>query len=544
MSSTIPSTPSHGFHLLPTGTPSNADLMDVILPYKYTIEREERELQELERKLPTFARAQNSRQPAVRLPTELLEEIFLQYMFGFRPREPPASYALYRDWWKERSDWARSRLKPTQICFHWREVALSCPLLWSSLDTKFCCSTEALTLFLSRSQDIPLDITLDLNTKPPIKHLDWTTLALKEPRRIRMLRLDPNFSSYVLQCIPQASLTQLQHLYVTAEDSGYSRDWMLVAALLRPIPPLLQALTIVNVDVHWRALVDLPTTITSLHIKSCYTSTSNLTDLLDVLQKLSRLEHLHLDGLPKVTGMPERLLHLDSLKKCQIIAPFAPAEYFSQCLSIPFTAQLRAKVTMDEYSTLKGRIRPFVLSMLRCFERRAGKGPGQFTKASVDYIAFGDIVYFECVRNVHTRGERQPDVRLVLYSDDPESRTLEEVNEVLTEMEPPIKVLSCRAYLGLANQELKGLEILEIYKGDSMWSFFFPPNEDGKIPVPTLRELHLTHSPVCVEMVYEGLKKRCEKGYKLPMLRIRCPSSREDSEVRRLRDVVDVLELC
>ncbi|KAJ6514278.1 hypothetical protein C8R47DRAFT_917917, partial [Mycena vitilis] len=83
--------------------------------------------------------------PVLSLPTEITVEIFLRCL-PTQPRLPCPSV---------------SPLLLTQICHHWREIALDTPGLWQSLIFRdHRVSVELLRLWLARSATLPLNFSL------------------------------------------------------------------------------------------------------------------------------------------------------------------------------------------------------------------------------------------------------------------------------------------------------------------------------------------------------------------------------------------------
>ena len=101
--------------------------------------------------LARYREYQNSLLLVNNLPTETLSEILLA-----------TAYKAKRGTWTQGPlDW----LGVTQVCRHWRAVALGCPLLWSELD--FRCDPAFTDLMISRAGTAPLAILLGLSRRNP-----------------------------------------------------------------------------------------------------------------------------------------------------------------------------------------------------------------------------------------------------------------------------------------------------------------------------------------------------------------------------------------
>ncbi|KAF6745357.1 hypothetical protein DFP72DRAFT_1077512 [Ephemerocybe angulata] len=100
-------------------------------------------IQDLERELAMLRSCQNAVIPAYRLPAKILSEIFpYNLAMDF---EHPFDQGLYV-YKKSRS---MSWLRVASVCRYWREVALACPTLWSSIVMEHPYTTQTM---LARSK--------------------------------------------------------------------------------------------------------------------------------------------------------------------------------------------------------------------------------------------------------------------------------------------------------------------------------------------------------------------------------------------------------
>lgn len=223
--------------------------------------------------------------PAHHLPPEILSEIFLIHK--------TRSTARYR-WRTEALSWT----KATQICRHWRKVALNCAELWSTIKVLEPGITEVL---LSRSKGAPLTVHLrNLNTDD---HTKLLRPVLRQMHRIRSLELDG-----LLQVALLSSATSrapiLENLVFTAANTYYSCG--LPAKFITGGAPRLKHLTIERMNIRQLTLLPLGGSLTHLELRRARTSLDMrkllplpLMDLLDSLEKLPLLQHLHIsDSLP------------------------------------------------------------------------------------------------------------------------------------------------------------------------------------------------------------------------------------------------------
>ena len=72
-------------------------------------------------------------------------------------RTPPEILTLIPDHWTD-SEREESLIKLTHVCHSWREIFISCPLLWTYLDLKRVDKTR---VYIERSKSSPLEICLN-----------------------------------------------------------------------------------------------------------------------------------------------------------------------------------------------------------------------------------------------------------------------------------------------------------------------------------------------------------------------------------------------
>lgn len=105
----------------------------------------------LEEQTNQLKRHRNALSPAVRLPPELLSQIFLTLRDDFHTKAEKASSS--HDW-----------MVVAFVCHHWREVALSTCALWSRINLARVKSDEHGLTLLSRAHQVPLRVQLDLTS--------------------------------------------------------------------------------------------------------------------------------------------------------------------------------------------------------------------------------------------------------------------------------------------------------------------------------------------------------------------------------------------
>ncbi|KAF5315634.1 hypothetical protein D9611_004973 [Ephemerocybe angulata] len=115
------------------------------------------------------------------LPAEIMSSIFLMVMASLKGLNPPARWQGGRLVGRIGPD--ISWINVTHVCRHWREVALDCATLWSTL--LFCTPelTEAMTI---RSKNAPLSFKFDCYDN---RFNDVVSRILSQPQRLRSVEI-------------------------------------------------------------------------------------------------------------------------------------------------------------------------------------------------------------------------------------------------------------------------------------------------------------------------------------------------------------------
>ncbi|KAF5325130.1 hypothetical protein D9619_010050 [Psilocybe cf. subviscida] len=153
--------------------------MDATVPYFETQRTLDEEISALRARTqnsltPLLAR-RNALAPVFKLPNEILVDIFL----------------ILRNFWKPS---LKCWHQVTQVCRHWRHVAIDAPILWTDI---YVLSHEYTLLMLQRSQKAPLEVHF-AETHFPSPHLMTTIpVVLAEIERIRTLSFTQKPSTFL-----------------------------------------------------------------------------------------------------------------------------------------------------------------------------------------------------------------------------------------------------------------------------------------------------------------------------------------------------------
>jgi hypothetical protein len=246
------------------------------------------------------------------LPLEILAEIFLfcsdtlkrRYEFD-RPADP-------RRW--------RAPMLLCQVCRHWREVAISLPLLWCSLSGtgSFTPNPAFIKLWLARSRGLPLSLSLEApvgyeNTPKYHAHASkMFDLFSNEMHRWRTMSftLNDNLARQFIATVDSKAQILEELELVLDRASSASEE---VSALLTSLSKLhtlswwgnLSAASLCNIPFH---------RLTHIYMASC----NSAQDVIACLSQCTMALELHWHRVdcwdpPPVCGLPQTTLHLQSL---------------------------------------------------------------------------------------------------------------------------------------------------------------------------------------------------------------------------------------
>ncbi|EPS94734.1 hypothetical protein FOMPIDRAFT_1054808 [Fomitopsis schrenkii] len=205
------------------------------------------------------------------LPSELLREVFF-HLAGSRGcgRLQPAN-------WRKGHPYRWIRV--THVCKQWREVALSCPALWSHIAVTT--RRELMTALLERSRALPLSVALAPDPDQDSRHpydahpydaypyrrpttntMGTAELILSQLRRIRTLwiSVDPEHTLSLLRLL-ESPAPLLESLLITGHDNASANKGLqssINLLLRRPDSHNLRQLHLQTFTLEWDVVASLP----------------------------------------------------------------------------------------------------------------------------------------------------------------------------------------------------------------------------------------------------------------------------------------------
>lgn len=295
------------------------------------------EIKALAEKTLEWKRRYNTLSSISRLPPEILSTIF-------ECVTEETTISSCRRWFH----WIRV----THVCSHWRNVALECPRLWTSI------SSQRLPLMLEmlkRSKMAPLNVVLNLGS-------DSVLRVMEEIFRIRKLSLvATGYSSHLL--IPKvfsyltADVAPLLESLMISFGSGSQTN--ILPEIIPQASQRLRILDLRNCDLHWNS--PFLYSLTSLRIDTITPALRPSTsELIAVLANISNLENLKLTSVlrppPDSEKLmpPGRIVGLVHLKNLHLDASAKSCASFLIGLTYPITATIgihAAYVDQPDYTS-------------------------------------------------------------------------------------------------------------------------------------------------------------------------------------------------
>lgn len=268
-----------------------------------------------------------------RLPPEILTSIFIHCTRSHHKNRPGVP------------DWVNI----SYVCRHWRDTALNCSALWSSL---FVSSPHWTDELLARSKTVPLKVCVDSGYPKQSRELHLLERVAPQANRIQnlCLRLTRQEAERILSLF-YLPAPLLQSLQISVERSNYLGEPALVpAALFNGYTPALRKLELINYAFPLTSSVFCG--LTSLRLRDLGTSFQpTLAELKVALGRMQRLLHLHLENaLPSARGDSvgqfsehSEKLSFPRLSRLSIVAPFTTVVMLLSCFDIPLKTEVRLR---------------------------------------------------------------------------------------------------------------------------------------------------------------------------------------------------------
>ncbi|KAF9218982.1 hypothetical protein BS17DRAFT_741495 [Gyrodon lividus] len=280
----------------------------------------------------------NALSPISCLPPEILATIFIHYARNYY--EDPR----FRGTWGI-PPW----VNVSYICRHWRDVALSCPSLWTFLFVSSQRWTEEL---LSRSKMAPLKIRMDLGYTKQTKEWKFLERAATYAERIQDLSLKLTCHE-AEEILPKLSSRAplLQTLHINVKKSGYLGERHVVLDnLFNGETPALRTLELSNCRISWSSSV--LSGLTSLNLRDLASSSQpTMVELIAVLRRMPNLVYLHLENavtsahgnLASQSSLNSGDVSLPHLSRLTLIAPFSAVVAFLTRVNFSLKTEVRLR---------------------------------------------------------------------------------------------------------------------------------------------------------------------------------------------------------
>ncbi|KIJ65672.1 hypothetical protein HYDPIDRAFT_110816 [Hydnomerulius pinastri MD-312] len=300
----------------------------------------------------------NSLSPISRIPPEMLAVVFVHYARDHHADSRAMGSRSLPPW-----------VNVSYVSRHWRDVALSCPTLWTYLFFMSRAWTEEL---LSRSKMAPLKIHADLYYSG-LRSLDSVEKAMKLVERIQVVNLKL-LKDAATKLLPQLTSPAplLQSLQLTVATPGsLDRHPLILDSLFNGEAPALRKLELYNCHVPWTS--PILSGLTNLRLRQlASTCQPTIAELRSVLRRMPRLVDLHLENalpsnsVPSTYDTDSEILELPHLSRLSLIASVSAIVALLSNLHIPLTTDVRLQCTRrasdcshsDLYSLLAKRFSP------------------------------------------------------------------------------------------------------------------------------------------------------------------------------------------
>ena len=227
--------------------------------------------------------------PVQRLPSELLSSIFVVGVLGIDDKDSVMVSTLML------------------VCRYWAEVALSTPVLWSTISVSTHDSLEKARRKLGRSKSVPLDITINFGprmeesgiTENVIHAMDLIRPALWRTKSFRLTVPGRSQAhAALLRCQEDAPLLEFLSIRIfhSLQEDCYSNT---VLPLFNGHTPRLRSCSFTSFNFGWE--VQLVSRLRILKLGGYFNGFSPSVDtLIDILRQCSELEEFALRNMSDV----------------------------------------------------------------------------------------------------------------------------------------------------------------------------------------------------------------------------------------------------
>ena len=256
-------------------------------------------------------------------------------------RIPPEVLSLIPDHCKTDGD----LIELTHVCRSWREIFISCAPLWTRLD---CVDLDKTSVYVQRSRDSPLEISLALTTHNYECSRGAFLLTIPHIGRFKALTIRSGSSRHFLELVEYlrspAPLLERLELVVYGQ-----RPVVIEGVLFDGNLPSLGWLHLLRVSTNlpWRSLSNL-TTVNIRQVSDHEPSVTEFLDLFECAPLLREIKLVH--SLPASSDAPAgRLVFLTHLRSLAIYAE-PPHSILLNHLHIPTGAMVTLEFSSDDRS--------------------------------------------------------------------------------------------------------------------------------------------------------------------------------------------------
>ncbi|KAJ3543544.1 hypothetical protein NMY22_g3113 [Coprinellus aureogranulatus] len=298
-------------------------------------------IRQLKAEITTLEGCYNSLSMPNRLPAEILSNIFLNILLQ------------YRQWISHSGEKEGLRWMPlTQVCRHWRSVALNCPTLWAHISFSSPAITEVM---LERSRDAPLVLESSSDGGPHMH--EFFCRWLSQPQRLRVVSLSQRDADSLDVNSILSKWSRPAPLLEKLRLSGYE------GAAALPFPkglisggsPLLRSLALIHCRIPTWISIPLTSALTTLVLIAPFDSEANparppwnqfLTSLASMpsLQSLHFSKFLPLGRFPGA-AIPPPPIRLSNMRTSTILDCLPSLEAFFNVVQLPNADEVHNYIT-------------------------------------------------------------------------------------------------------------------------------------------------------------------------------------------------------